>query len=263
MMAEHFEMERKYSSISQRVCYGDWQKIVMCYCKEVRFIIDAHYQFRVSIDKATERSYNSDRKVVIMKKDKILEATLELAYEKGLGRVSMSQIAERAGLQKSSLYSHFNSKEEIVEKMYLHFREQAKNKNGNTDTDYGKLVEGRTLREILFFIVNSYRKMNQDPKMDMFYRVIESERFVNKMAADIMVSETKTMVNATKQLFYAIQAKRIAEFPNPDSAAISFAMGVHAILEYEEDSRIAISSDADGMMEQFITEFSSCYQKEG
>ena len=197
-----------------------------------------------------------------MKKDKILEATLELAYEKGLGRVSMSQIAERAGLQKSSLYSHFSSKEEIVEKMYLYFREQAKNQNGNIETDYGKLVEGRSLREILTIVVNSYRRMNQNPQMDMFYRVIESERFINKMAADVMVSETKTMINATKQLFYAIQSKNIAEFPDPDGAAVSFAMGIHAILEYELDSQMAESSGADGVMEQFIAEFSSRYQKE-
>ncbi|MBP9996881.1 MAG: TetR/AcrR family transcriptional regulator [Lachnospiraceae bacterium] len=196
-----------------------------------------------------------------MRKEKILEATLELAYEKGLGRISMSQIAERAGLKKSSLYSHFDSKEEIVEKMYLYFREQAKINNGNTVTDYGQLVEGRTLRDILLFVVNSYKKMNQDPRMNMFYQVMEAERFVNKMAADIMVSETKTMINATKQLFYAMQAKKIAEFPNPDAAAISFAMGVHAIFEYEMDSQMAESSDAEGMMEQFITEFSSHYQK--
>lgn len=217
---------------------------------------------RESIDKTTERSYNSNRKAVIMKKDKILEATLELAYEKGLGRVSMSQIAERAGLQKSSLYSHFSSKEEIIEKMYLYFREQAKNQNGNAETDYGKLVEGRSLREILTIVVNSYRRMNQNPQMDMFYRVIESERFINKMAADVMVSETKTMINATKQLFYAMQAKNIAEFPDPDGAAVSFAMGVHAILEYEVDSQMAESNGADEVMEQFIAEFSSRYQKE-
>lgn len=197
-----------------------------------------------------------------MKKERILEATLELACEKGLGRVSMSQIAERAGLRKSSLYSHFRSKEEIVEQMYRYFREQAKIRSGGTETDYGKLVEGRSLHEILSFVVNAYRKMNQDPRMDMFYRVIESERFINPLAAEVMVSETKTMINATKQLFYAMQAKHIAVFPDPDGAAVSFAMGTHAILEYELDSAAAQSGDADGVMERFIAEFSSRYQKD-
>lgn len=195
-----------------------------------------------------------------MKKEEILEATLELAYEKGLGRVSMSQIAERVGLKKSSLYSHYSSKEEIVEKMYLYFREKAKIQNGNTETDYNKLVDGRNLYEILTFVVNSYRKMNQIPQMNMFYKVIESERFINKMASDVMVSETKTMINATKQLFYAININKIAKFSDIDGAAIIFAMGVHAILEYEDDSKISGTNAVDGMMEKFITEFSSCYK---
>lgn len=195
-----------------------------------------------------------------MKKEEILEATLELAYEKGLGRISMSQIAERVGLKKSSLYSHYSSKEEIVEKMYLYFREKAKIQNGNTETDYNKLVDGRNLYEILTFVVNSYRKMNQIPQMNMFYKVIESERFINKMASDVMVSETKTMINATKQLFYAININKIAKFSDIDGAAIIFAMGVHAILEYEDDSKISGTNAVDGMMEKFITEFSSCYK---
>ena len=194
-----------------------------------------------------------------MKKEEILEATLELAYEKGLGRVTMSQIAERVGLQKSSLYSHFGSKEELVEKMYLYFRERSKQRNGNTETDYDKLIEGRSLCEVLTLVVNAYRNMNREPQMEMFYRVIESERFVNKMAAEVMVSETKTMLDATKRLFFVLQKKQIAVFPDLDCAAVSFAMGVHAILEYELDARTAGSHDADGLMEQFIAEFASRY----
>lgn len=197
-----------------------------------------------------------------MKKERILEATLELACEKGLGRVSMSQIAERAGLQKSSLYSHFGSKEEIVEQMYQYFRQQAILRSGDTETDYGKLVDGRSFREILAFVVDSYRRMNRDPQMNMFYRVIESERNIDKTAAEVMVSETKTMINATKQLFYAIQAKKIAFFSDPDGAAVSFAMGVHAIMEYETDSETAQCNGTDGMMEQFIAEFASRYRNE-
>ena len=53
-----------------------------------------------------------------MNKEKIIMATLELACENGLRSVSMSQIAEKAGIKKSSLYSHFSAKEEIITEMY-------------------------------------------------------------------------------------------------------------------------------------------------
>ena len=53
-----------------------------------------------------------------MTKQEIIEATLDLACEKGIGRISMQQIADRVNLKKSSLYSHFKSKEEIIEGMH-------------------------------------------------------------------------------------------------------------------------------------------------
>ena len=52
------------------------------------------------------------------RKNEIVYATLDLAAEKGLGTVSMQQIATKVGITKASLYNHFSSKEEIVEAMY-------------------------------------------------------------------------------------------------------------------------------------------------
>lgn len=192
-------------------------------------------------------------------KEKILGATLELAYEKGLGRVSVSQIAQRVGLKKSSIYSHFSSKEEIIEEMYLYYRNRAKQGRGDNEVDYGKLVEGRSLKEILFLVVASYRELVSDEQMRMFYKVIMSERAINPVAAEIMVTETNTMVRATKQLFYAMQAKSVAQFTNPDAAAFSFAMGIHSIIDFMGDAEVAGSRDAEGKIEEYIEEFSRVY----
>ena len=60
------------------------------------------------------------------RKEEIIIATLELAAEKGLGTVSMAQIADKIGIKKASLYNHFKSKEEIIEQMYVYLRQQAK-----------------------------------------------------------------------------------------------------------------------------------------
>lgn len=67
------------------------------------------------------------------------------------------------------------------------------------------------------------------------------------------------MIWATKQLFYAIMAKKIAYFDNIDSAAISFAMGVHAILDFRRDDCMAGSNESNGMLEQYIDEFCRVY----
>jgi AcrR family transcriptional regulator len=194
-------------------------------------------------------------------KEQILGATLELACEKGLGRVSMSQIAEKVGIKKSSLYSHYASKEEIIGKMYTFFREQAKKRNGADAVDYGDFVSGHTMKEILRSVVNSYQEMNADPQMEMFYKVITSERPYSKEAAEIMLAETKTMIQATKRLFYAMQVKEITHFDHPDRAAVSFAMTVHAIIEYQYDVKVAESAKAENFMEQYIEEFCTNYAR--
>ncbi|WP_394925876.1 TetR/AcrR family transcriptional regulator [uncultured Robinsoniella sp.] len=71
-------------------------------------------------------------------KETILKATLELASEKGLGSITLSQIAKKVGIQKTSLYSHFSSKEEIINSLYEYLRETAKNKKEINMNDYGK-----------------------------------------------------------------------------------------------------------------------------
>lgn len=194
-----------------------------------------------------------------MNRENIILATLELACEKGLRSISMSQIAQKAGIKKSSLYSHFSSKTEIISEMYQFLRKQA---NHNTEIghfDYGNYVEGKNLKEILMGTVLSYEEMNHDPQMTMFYKIILSEKVLNPVAAEIMVSETNTMIRATKQLFYAIAAKKIASFENIDAAALSFAMGIHSILDFRVDDEMAQSHTSDGILEQYIDEFCRIY----
>ena len=194
-----------------------------------------------------------------MNKEKIIMATLELACKNGLRSVSMSQIAEKAGIKKSSLYSHFSSKEEIITEMYNYLRKQANQNREIGQFDYGSYVEGKDLKEILMGTVLSYDKMNRNPQMEMFYKVIISEKTLNPIAAEIMVAETNTMIWATKQLFYAIMAKKVAYFEHIDSAAISFAMGVHAILDFRMDYCMAGSNQSNGILEQYIDEFCRVY----
>lgn len=194
-----------------------------------------------------------------MNKEKIIIATLELACEKGLGSLSMSQIANKVGLKKSSLYSHFSSKDEIIEAMYMYLRKQANHNMEIGSVDYGSYVEGRELKEILLSVSLSYEEMIHNPMMSMFFKVLISEKSINPKAAEIIISETNTMLRATKQLFYAIMAKKIANFENIDAAAITFAMGIHAILDFRCDDNMAGSSASDGILEQFVEEFCRVY----
>lgn len=164
-------------------------------------------------------------------------ATLELAANKGLGNVSMNMIADKVGIKKPSLYNHFASKEELVEAMYQFLREEAK-KNANVGAiDYTVIFAGKSALEILRMMVGGYFHMNQQEHMLNFYKVIYSERSIQPMAAKILAEETEKMIIATKQLFYAMEVHKLLHFQNADMSAVSFAMTVHGLMDYELDLR--------------------------
>ena len=169
------------------------------------------------------------------RKEEIVLVTLELAAEKGLANVSMSMIADKIGIKKPSLYKHFASKEEIVEAMYEYLRRQAKEKANIKPIDYSTFFEGKTVYEILQSVVRGYIQMNHQEDMLNFYKVIYSERSLNPMAAKIVAEETDKMIIATKQLFYAMEVHKLLHFTNPDMSAVSFAMTIHGLMDYELD----------------------------
>lgn len=171
------------------------------------------------------------------RKKEIIMATLELASSKGLGSVSMNMIADKVGIKKPSLYNHFSSKEELVEAMYQFLREEAKNNANIGPIDYTSLFKGKTALDVLRITVKGYLTMNQQEHMLNFYKVIYSERCIQPMAAQIMVEETEKMINATKQLFYAMEVHHLLHFKNPDISAVSFAMTIHGLMDYELDQK--------------------------
>ena len=64
-------------------------------------------------------------------KNEILSTILPLASKEGLRNLSLSQIAKNAGIAKSTLYSHFSSKDEMIDQLYLFIGKQAKERKSS------------------------------------------------------------------------------------------------------------------------------------
>lgn len=194
------------------------------------------------------------------RKEEILLVTLELAAEKGLSNVSMAQIAEKIGIRKPSLYNHFKSKDEIIAAMYQYFRNKSKEALSLTDIDYGDFVKDKSMEEALNQTVFNYVNMNSDGKMFLFYKVIYSERAINPNAAKIMAEETSRMMIATKNLFYALQAHEKINIDDIDMAAASFALTIHAMMDYQFDCSCSGEPVAQDMIQNYIKWFCKQYE---
>ena len=193
------------------------------------------------------------------RKEEIIQATLSLASEKGLSNISMSQIAEYIGIKKPSLYNHFKSKDEIIEATYQYLRSEAKSSLSIGEIDYARLIEGKSLKEILMLTINNYNNMNTQENMLKFYKIIYAERTFNPLAAKILIEETNRMVNATKNLFYALQVHKKLNIENIDVVATSFAMTVHAFMDYNLDLNTAKEEKSDNLI-KFIDWFANQFE---
>lgn len=189
------------------------------------------------------------------RKEEIILVTLELAAANGLSNVSMSQIAEKMGMRKPSLYNHFHSKEEIIAAMYQYLRDKSKEQLSLAEIDYGEFAKATSMEEALMQSVANYSSITAEPKMFSFYKVIYSERAVNPAAAKIMAEETKRMILATKNLFYALQVHGKICVRDIDMAATSFAMTVHAIMDYQLDCACSGEPVSQDMIQSYIKWF--------
>lgn len=196
-----------------------------------------------------------------MKDQDILIKTLELASSRGLRSLSLSDIAKECGISKSTLYSHFESKEDLIERLYLFLREKAKERNNIPPVDYNALFKDRTLKEILRTVTSSYSSMVQDKDLNAFYRVVLSEKSFSPIAASIYTEESNTMLLATRNLFYALSSKGLAHFSDVDNEAMVFAFTFHSILVLEEDDRTAGTAVSEGLLDSFLEYFSSIHSK--
>lgn len=189
------------------------------------------------------------------RKEEIILTTLELAAEKGLAGVSMSMIADKIGIKKPSLYKHFSSKDEIVEAMYQFLRDKSKENANIKPVDYSILFSEKTAYEVLKSVVQGYINMNHQEQMLTFYKVIYSERSIQPMAAKIMAEETERMIIATKQLFYAMEVHKLLHFENADMSAVSFAMTVHGLMDYELDQKYGYDEAHKNLLDEYLKWF--------
>ena len=150
-------------------------------------------------------------------KEKILYATLELASKEGLGRISMSDIANAIGIRKPSLYNHYASKEELMRTMFTHIRSEALKKMPNDNME--AYVERFPSEAILYHAIDVYFKWNQESDVRKLNRVIAAEKMTDPLVAKMDAEETAERIQYFKTLFESMTTKGKAKIKDPEFAA--------------------------------------------
>ncbi len=191
------------------------------------------------------------------RKEEIVLATLDLASEIGLDKVSLSMISDKVGIRKASLFNHFSNKEEIINEMYLFIRENAK-KQVLDDYSIDYQQDAKT---ILINGINKYKKMIQNPKLLRFYRIIYSQRSYSKEAGAIMSEETSRMIKYNKYILNELCLHHKLKIDNLDYSAISFSLTIHGLIEDELDNKM-INSSSSYSIDKYIDYFCTIFKGE-
>ena len=123
-------------------------------------------------------------------KQEIIEISLDLFSTRGFEATSVSQIAEAVGIRKASLYSHFKSKQEILDEIVKTIDEQYERHSlfaradwNNTGFTDGK--ENLSPDDVAKMIIGQFRFIIHDSHISHARKMLTIEQFGNRQLAEM------------------------------------------------------------------------------
>lgn len=132
-------------------------------------------------------------------KQEILEAALDLFSTQGFEATSVLQIADAVGIRKASLYSHFASKQDILESLMTQVLEQY-NKHSifiHADWDNAAFAEAKqnlSAEEVEQLVFTQIRYILHDPLVSKARKMLTIEQFRNTQMAQLQTKRNYTGV---------------------------------------------------------------------
>jgi AcrR family transcriptional regulator len=154
-------------------------------------------------------------------KEKIFEASLELFAQKGFDAVSMREIAEAVGIKKASLYSHFSSKDELLEKLLEYPMARLMNV-GPQDMDAEQMVISMGVEGFMVMASGVFNRWIEDPEMDKIWRVICIELYHNEPMKKFYENFTGEAITFWKSNFSIMIKHKLIKPADPDVLAQEF-----------------------------------------
>ena len=165
-------------------------------------------------------------------KQEILEASLDLFSTQGYEATSMSQISEAVGIRKASLYSHFASKQEILDSLLHTVIEQYEKHsifaNADWDSpDFTKDKENITPDAAVQMVIGQIRYILHDTQVSRARKMLTIEQFRNAQMAAWQTKQnyTDVMRYFTGLVRFLIRQGRLADC-DPETMAAQLCLPI-------------------------------------
>lgn len=134
------------------------------------------------------KEYLKDSLKLKSTKEKIIAASIHEFANKGYDNASIRKIAEIVGIRGSSIYNHFNSKEDILEEIFKYYRNSFYKEGVKFDID-GVCIKDDTIPNMLKQGVYSVTGLLKRPQMTNILKILMKEQFKNQKIKEFFLEE--------------------------------------------------------------------------
>lgn len=114
----------------------------------------------------------------------IFERAAELFSAESFETVSLSDIGEAIGKQKSAVYNHFSSKHEILDTIYEYFREHFYDARP-TLQELEPIIENGSLADIISSVIFRFPDGEDERRLLTIMRIVYQRKYHDKAAREI------------------------------------------------------------------------------
>lgn len=167
-------------------------------------------------------------------KERLLEATIELALEHGLGAVSLGDVAMKVGIRKPSIYNHYASKSELLEGVCEHMRLLQPALEAWLPESLLQAIPNQACQLTLVSFADHYEALTSQEVLAKRNKLLHSERYFNPSMNALVDSDLKRMTQAVQVLLETMQQHGQASFKDLRLAAESFVYAMMCLSTHEE-----------------------------
>ena len=131
--------------------------------------------------------------------DDIINSLLNESFYKSAGATSLADIAGNLSIKKASLYNHFDSREAIIKASYDECRKYLA-EIYFTPLDAETVAKKYSPETVLKGCINRYFKMHEKEPLFQIYTFVESQKYFNQEAQDIIIEEKSKLLDQVKHL---------------------------------------------------------------
>ena len=198
-------------------------------------------------------------------KQEILEASLELFSVQGFEATSISQIADAVGIRKASLYSHFDSKQAILDAIVKEVLQQYGKHSifarANWEKDAGNLP--LTADEAVGMIQGQIRYILHDPVIRRARKMLVIEQFQNPELAKLQTKQNYSdVLRYFTGLINCLIRQGVLAEDDPEIMAAQFCLPISVWINLcdREPER---ETEVMELVDKHIRQFFRLYQRSG